>query len=523
MGTDLNNSGGENLGFMDIGTNSIRLLLVRINMNGSHTIIREEKEVVRLGEHEYGTGLLHPVAMKRAVIVCKRFVEVARSYNVSEIHTVATSAMRDARNRNDLLKVLEKEIAPDVSVISGREEARLIYLGVSTGVQIGSKKAIFIDIGGGSTEIILGDQYEYSFLDSLKLGALRVSTLYPGDQDGKVNKKTYDEMKEYARSKLVKTGRVLAKEKWKFVFGSSGTIQNLAEISSKMYKSSERMGGITLSLTNLKKVSKFLRKLNLEERRLVAGMNSSRADIIIGGAAVLESVMEEIGIRSIVTSKRGLKHGLMIEVLQRKNLFPKAKVPVRDRSVLHLARECNFEEDHSKKVRDLSLQLFDSSKDIGLHDLDESDRELMGHAAILHDIGNLISFRKHHHHSYYIIMNSELLGFNMKEITILANITRYHRKRAASEKDLKIEGLDQRSRYKVKVMATLLRLAENLDRAHRGQISKVGFTSLKNGTANLRVEAGNDCHLERWGLNASKEAFVDMMGYELDIDFRTCS
>jgi exopolyphosphatase/guanosine-5'-triphosphate,3'-diphosphate pyrophosphatase len=430
--------------------------------------------------------------------------------------------MREASNRNDLLKVLEKEISPDVSVISGNEEARLIYLGVSSGVHIDTKKCIFIDIGGGSTEIILGDQTDYYFLDSVKLGAIRVSTLFPGsDPEGRISRDTYNEMKEYSKKKLVKTLRELEKYKWKYIFGSSGTIQNLAEISSKMNGSKNKMGGMVLSLVNLKKVSKTLRKMSLEERKGAPGINPNRADIIIGGAAVLESTMETLGIREIISSKRGLRHGLMIEVLQRKGLYPKGEISVKDRSIIHLASECNFDEKHSMKVRDLALQLFDSSKKAGLHDLTDDDREFMGYSAILHDIGNLISFRKHHHHSYYIIMNSELLGFNMKEIAILANITRYHRKSSPSDKDLKTEGLDERSRYKVRVMAMLLRLSENLDRAHRGLIRKAEFKNMENGRAVLGIEAEENCHLEKWGLNSNRELFRDIFGHDLEARFST--
>lgn len=512
-----------NLGFMDIGTNSIRLMLVKINPNGSRTLMREEKEVVRLGEHEFGTGLLHPVAMKRTAIVCKRFVEAARSYGVTEIHTVATSAMRDARNRNDLLQVLEKEIAPDVSVISGKEEARLIYLGVSSGVQIGNNPSLFIDIGGGSTEISAGDQYDHSYLDSIKLGAIRVSTLFPGNEaDGTVDLGTYSEMKDFCRKKLVKTRMLLEGGKWEYVFGSSGTIQNLAEISGKLFGGGTGMGGMMLGLKDLRKVSGHLRELPLVERREVPGINPSRADIIVGGAAVLETVMEELGVEELITSKRGLRHGLMIDVLTRKGLYPKEGMSVRYRSVLHLARGCNFDEDHSKKVQELTLDLFDSAGEIGLHDLGGEDRELMEHAALLHDIGNLISFRKHHHHTYYIIMNSELLGFNMKEVTILANVTRYHRKRAPKEKDLKTDGLDSRSRQKVRVMAAMLRLAENLDRAHRGLIKKARFVDMKDGEALLKVEAGEDCQLERWGINSNRDIFREMVGYDLKADFVSC-
>jgi exopolyphosphatase/guanosine-5'-triphosphate,3'-diphosphate pyrophosphatase len=180
--------GPKIVGFIDIGTNSVRLLVVRINPNRSYTVLSQEKEVVRLGEGEFRDQMLTPEAIFRGVTVVKKFAELSRAYGAEEVIAVATSAAREAKNQIDLLNRLREEARVDVSVISGKEEARLIYMGVASGVHIKDRKALFIDIGGGSTEIIIGDQENYTYLDSLKLGAIRLTNLFlPGrGQDPRV-------------------------------------------------------------------------------------------------------------------------------------------------------------------------------------------------------------------------------------------------------------------------------------------------------------------------------------------------
>ena len=160
------NATGYVVGFVDIGTNAVRLLVVRVNPNFSYTVISQEKEVVRLGEQEFKDSLLKPEAMERAIFVCKKFAELAKTYGATKIISVGTSAIREAKNQDEFLQRLFRETGLEVHVISGTEEARLICLGVSNGVDIGDKKAIFIDLGGGSTEIAIGDQHECFYTHS---------------------------------------------------------------------------------------------------------------------------------------------------------------------------------------------------------------------------------------------------------------------------------------------------------------------------------------------------------------------
>ncbi|QLH74699.1 MAG: Ppx/GppA family phosphatase [Methanomassiliicoccales archaeon] len=505
--------------FVDIGTNSIRLLVVRINMNGSYIILSQEKETVRLGESEFKEGFIIPAAMERAVLVCRKFVELAKYYKAEEIISVATSAAREARNQAELLERIKMEAGLDVSVISGKEEARLIYLGVSSGINIGHRKALFIDIGGGSCEIMIGDQFGHSYLDSLDLGAIRISSLFlPDGHRGPVTSEMYSRMKKHAKAATVRTKKRVEEEEISIAVASSGTAINLAQIAARLFDLplDKQM---TLKRAHLKKVASMLCSLPLEKRRSVPGINPERADIIIGGAAVLETLMEELHIEEVVISERGLRDGMLIEYLAEKGLLPSVgETDVRARSVMQLAGSCNIDEEHAKRVRDMALRLFDSGAEKRLHPYRKDERDLLEHAAFLHDIGDFISFSDHHLHSYYIISHSELLGFDQREISVIANVAKFHRKRAPRKKDPELSGLDDRSQKVVIVLAALLRIAESLDRSHMGIVVSSEFVKVDKKKAVLRIVTKDDCQLECWGVESHRRAFEKAFGRELVIE-----
>ncbi|VVB90861.1 Guanosine-5'-triphosphate,3'-diphosphate pyrophosphatase [uncultured archaeon] len=508
------------LAFIDIGTNSIRLILVRLNPNHSYTVLRQEKEVVRLGENEFKSNHLQPGAMERAVLVCKKFAELAKSFGAGEIIAVATSAAREARNQAEFLEQLKKKAKLEVRVIPGKEEARLIYLGVSSGVHIGKRKAIFIDIGGGSTEIAIGDQFQHYYVDSFELGAIRLTTMFIQDGGtGPVPQDVYARMKLYIKNRMLKTARCMKSARIECAFGSSGTITNLAEIAMNMHGRGDAGRKLVLCYKDMRKVVSELCTLALDERKKVEGINPERADIIIGGAAILETIMEEFGLEEITVSDRGIVHGMLMDYLSRHEGFPQfQEMSVREMSVLQLGRSCNINERHANTVISLALQLFDSSKRIGLHDLGERERELLKYSAFLHDIGGFISFKGHHLHSHYIIGNTELLGFDQVEINIMANVARFHRKKLPKRQDPALAELDERSANIVIVLSMLLRLAEKLDRSHTCLVKKAEFTGKDRTKVALAIWPEGDCELEVWGVESNVRAFEKIFRKKLNLN-----
>jgi exopolyphosphatase/guanosine-5'-triphosphate,3'-diphosphate pyrophosphatase len=511
---------GRVVSFIDIGTNSVRLLVVRLNPNHSYTILTRQKQQVRLGEGEFDEEEIQPEAIERLVVVCKKFTDLARTFSTEEFVAVATSAMREAANQNEILHLLRQEAQIDVRVISGQEEARLIYLGVASGIHIEDRQVFFIDIGGGSTEIAVGGDRTYQYLESFRLGALRLSNLYfPRENTGPVSSDQYKRVQHHVKDTIIHSVRKIRDMKPVMAVGSSGSIMNLADIAQKAIHQDGSNGDPVLSGKDLQKVIDLLCSLPLDQRRKIPGMNPERADIIIAGAAILDTFLKELGLDSIQTTGRGLQDGLLMDYLSRMDVFPLlGELSPRQRSVLQLGRSCGINEVHARTVTGLVLELFDSAKEQGLHNFSDNERELLEYATFLHDIGSFISYSNHHAHSYYIIKNSELLGFDQKEITFMANIARFHRKKTLRKKDPEVMELESRERDTLRVLTTFIRLSESLDRSHTALIQHVKFTRMNKECIHLEVVARGDCQLEIWGVEAEKKAFEKIFGKQLVIE-----
>jgi exopolyphosphatase/guanosine-5'-triphosphate,3'-diphosphate pyrophosphatase len=510
---------GRVVAFIDIGTNSIRLLVVRLNPNHSYTILTRQKQQVRLGEGEFEDEEILFEAAERAVVVCKKFTDLARTFNAEEFVAVATSAMREAGNQQEILHRLRQEVPLDVRVISGQEEARLIYLGVSSGLHLEGRRAFFIDIGGGSTEVAVGSERDYLFLESFRLGALRLSNQYmPLADTGPLSPEHYKRIQRHVKNSIIQSVKKIRKLSPDCAVASSGTAINLAEIGQKALHQNGR-NGLVLTHRTLKKVIALLCSLPLEQRRKIPGINPERADIIIPGAAILDTFMQELSLESITVTGRGLQEGLLTDYLSRMDEFPLlGELSPRQRSVLQLGRCCGINEVHARTVTALVLALFDSAKELGLHAFSGSERELLEYATFLHDIGSFISYTNHQAHSYYIIKNSELLGFDQKEVTFMANLARFHRKKSPRKKDLGIPELDEHEREALRMLSTFIRLGESLDRSHAALIQHVRFTAREADSIHLEIVARGDCQLEIWGIESEKKAFEKVFGKTIIFD-----
>jgi exopolyphosphatase/guanosine-5'-triphosphate,3'-diphosphate pyrophosphatase len=499
--------------FIDIGTNSIRLLLARFHPNSTHTILSVQKETVRLGEHEFPDDMLRPAAMERALQVCKQFSSMARANDADEIVAVATSATREARNKDEFIKMLRKQARLTVHTISGLEEARLIYLGVSNAYDLKGKSALFIDIGGGSTELIVGDQQNYKWLDSLKLGAIRLgSLLFAKNETKPIKPKQYRVVRQYVLNTAIRSLQKLNTQKFETAIGSSGTIENLANIAAHMDYGRPRRKEDVLTLEQVNRVIKTLCALPLKERAKLPGVNARRADIIIPGAAILQTVMKEAGVNELQITDLGMQHGLLVDYMLKHGYMQRVEADsFRLENVKRFARKMQADMPHAEKVSQLSLSIFDSGKRAGFHKIDPRYRELLEYAAILHDIGIFLSYSSHEAHSYYLIRNAGLEGFDQEETQIMASLAFFHRKRYPQTKHTEFEALDAESRKVIRQLAIILRLAESLDRSHVGVVTQAALRR-RGEEALLEVSCSHNCDLELWGLNAHEKAFEKAFG-----------
>lgn len=503
--------------FLDLGTNSVRLLVVRFNPNQSYTVLAQQKEVVRLGEGEFDEQTLQPEAVRRTLYVCRHFADIAASMGARDIIAIATSAVREAVNQADFVRQFQKATRLDLHVISGREEARLIYLGVSRAMNLGRQKALFVDIGGGSTEIIVGDQVNHQLLDSLKLGAIRLTSQFLKGRAAKpIPEARYRKIQRQVRGVAARSLRNLKRYNLDLVVGSSGTIMNLGDIACRRFLNRRLRPNEVISLARLQKVIRHLCKLPLDKRRNVPGINPDRADIIIGGAVILETLMQELHLKEICISDRSLRDGLLADYLARRSRPRRPEgLSIRAQGVIHLGRICGFDEAHARRIAAMALSLYDELRRLRLHHLGAWERELLEYATLLHDIGVFLSFNNHHAHSYYLIRNADLIGFDQREINIMAATTFFHRKIAPRNKYPEFESLDEEAKSIVQALCLCLKMAESLDRGHDGNIHRVRLGRLTKKRVRLTLYAAHDCRFEMWALENHLDAFKDTFGRRL--------
>ncbi len=505
--------------FIDIGTNAIRLLVARLVPDHFYTIVTQQREAARLGEGEFKDRRLQPQAMDRAVLVCRKFVELARRHGAEEIVAVATSATREAVNEEEFLHRLRDEAGLHARVISGREEARLIYSGLSHFIHLGDQKAVFLDIGGGSTEVIVGGQHRYDYLDTIGVGAVRLTTMLLAPNEAlPVPPERYQLLRQYVRHAAIHTVYHVKQHHVDLVIGSSGTIQNLAAVAARALRSRAQETEDVLTHADLRRVAAMLCALPLDERRKVPGLNPDRADIIISGAAILDALMEELGFSEIqVLQQGGLREGLLMDYLAQ-NSHDVQRLSVRERNVLQLGRTCKFDESHARNAERLALELFDSAREAGLHAYGEWERELLGYSALLHDIGAFLSYSNHHVHSYYLISNADLLGFYQTEIEIMALTALFHRKGLPSTKNAVYAALDKDARELVGWLSLLMRLVESLDRSHQKAVKHARLRASGPKGLIVQIAASGDAQLELWGIETRERAVLKTLGRKLKIE-----
>jgi exopolyphosphatase/guanosine-5'-triphosphate,3'-diphosphate pyrophosphatase len=510
---------------LDIGSNSVRMSLVRLHEDsGTWTLISQHKETVRLGQGEFDTKHIGEEAMGRGVTVLRRFAEIARGRGASEIVAIATAALREAENRDAFIARARAEAGIEVHVVPGVEEARLIFLGVTSGVEIGEKRGLFIDIGGGSTELIVGTQSEHLLLESLKLGAIRVGNQFLTGVTGPITPQLYGAIRQYTRNVAVHAYRKIH-DIGGFDVGvaSSGTAMNLAQIAARRAGLDlESIRNYSLKTTDLASVADMLCKLTLEERRRVPGLNPERADIIISGAAVLQTLCEDLGIEALQISDRSLREGVLVEALRRRTGHGvQIETGVRRRSIDRLGTLMAAEQTHANHVAELALSLFDQAKALGLHDAGAHERELFEYGALLHDIGIFIAHGAHHRHSHYLIRNSELAGFTDEEIQFVANLAYFHRKSPPKKRHAHFQALGRNEQRWVRQLSALLRLAEGMDRSHLGVVKDVQLSVTRTtgapGRADLTLFSTTDAHLETWYINGEKGVFAETFGMPLEV------
>jgi exopolyphosphatase / guanosine-5'-triphosphate,3'-diphosphate pyrophosphatase len=494
---------GEIRAAIDLGTNSFHLVIARVESDGHFDVLDREKEVVRLGSGAGVMRLLTPEAIERGLEVLGRFRRIAEAYGAT-IDAVATSALREALNRDEFLRRARDEVGIDVDIVSGVEEARLIHLGVIQFVPLHDERILVIDIGGGSTEFVVGERTDVLLARSLKLGAIRLTDrFFPG---GEIRSKAVAECRAYVRSFLapaVADVRALAPFT---AVGSSGTILNLARIvAAEQSDSNGVSSGDTFTARELRRVvATILARKQPADRADIPGLDEQRRDIIVAGAILLDEIVDLLSIEEIVVSEAALREGILVDrVAARDGADVVHRLSdIRRRSVMRMADTFHENLEHIGRATDLALQLFDGLQPV--HGLTASDRALLEAAGLLHNVGLFVSHAAHHRHSYYVIRNTDqLVGFTDREVELIAQVARYHRKSEPKSGHVEFQALTAADQRRVRLLAGMLRVGIALDRTRRGAVESLTIRP----RADVREAIEIDVHAEP-GADISLEIYT---------------
>lgn len=482
---------------IDIGTNSVHMIVVKVRPDLSFEVIDSEKDMVRLGAGGLGGRSLTPAAMAAAFQTLAKFRRLADSHKVDEIIATATSATREADNGGDFIADIDRQTGIKVKVISGTEEARLIHRAAGYGVDIGGSTAVVIDIGGGSVEVTLGTATELRLGQSFKVGVIRLTERFvksdplSGGDERRLVKQVTREMADYLDQ--------VAGAGFDRVIGTSGTILSLGALASaEAGESIEELRNRRVPAKALHRVRKRLTSLSLEERLAVPGLDPRRADLSVAGSVLLDTILRRLRADELTLCDLALREGLVLDYIHRNSarIRKVQRYPdVRRRSVIELGERCGYWSEHAQQVTRLALAIFDQTRSV--HGLGDRERDWLEYGALLHDIGVHISYERHHRHSYYLIKNGDLRGFGPEEIEIIALIARYHRQATPKKSHEGFGDLGRATRRAVKALSAMVRLAEGLDRSHAQALA--GIDLYPRGDDYLaRLRASGDAELELW-------------------------
>ena len=471
---------------VDAGSNALRWQIAAVDHPKHYRIVAQDRQPVRLGQKVFETGKLDPQAAEAALQVFKDFKSVADRYRVKTIRAVGTSALREASDRGKFINRAKSAGVP-LEVLSERDEARLISLGIMSGLRFHLPLGLFLDIGGGSVEITVANPTNTFCLFSLPLGAVRLTEHFLSVDPPR--SKELKDLREHARKQFKRVSRRIQKEKFTMAFGSGGTVTALAETDMRSGRDGKDSTLLVLRRQRLKTLLDLLVARPAAERAQMISGDPKRADIIVAGGTVLHEFMSAIELDYLFVSRRGLRDGLMVDLLQRS--YPGSGVwhsdADRAESLEQVSQKYSYDVAHSQHVSQLALNLFFQLQP--LHKLSEKYASILHAAARLHDIGLFIADSKHHKHSYYLIKSSGMKSFNKLDLELVANIARYHRKAHPSQKHLGFSQLSPVDQDVVRKLSAIVRVADALDFRREQRVESVTCTINKSKTLTISTAA----------------------------------
>jgi len=510
----------ETIAIIDLGTNTFHLLIVEIDERDNYEIKGKFKEPVQLGQGSINAGKIGEEAFKRGIRALKTYRTIIDTGRIQKVFAFATSAIRSASNGQDFIKAAKETANIEIKTINGNEEAAIIFEGVKNGVQLPfDERVLIVDIGGGSVEFIVAHEGKAELLRSVNIGGARLLDKIKPSNPIKIEE--IAELNSLLDKELGGLIRELKEFELTMLVGSSGTcetIGNLVAISQKDKVSAGNLNGFTFFQKDFEEACmKVIRTTKAE--RIKMDIDALRADTIVLGIYLIHYLFKNLSLPQMMVSTQALKEGILHRYLYEKQARLEKFIGPTDRSlraraIQSLAKKFNYEEEHSLKVTELAIELFNQLS--SFHDLGMPEKEMLQYAAILHDIGKFIHVSSHHKHGQYIIANSNLSGFTTAELLIISNIVRYHRKAGPKNDHPNYQVLSPKDKKTVLILAGILRVADNLDRGHRNFVSHL-FAKASDSKIEIEVFAKHEIEMEISSAMENADLLAEAFGRKIEI------
>lgn len=504
------------LAAIDVGTNSIRLIIAEPLRDGSYRVLDDEKESARLGRDLERTGRLSQEAVESALTALRRMKQIAAGFQATDVRVIATCAVREAVDGPEFVRRVRDEVGLDIEVISSEQEGRLAFSSVSRHFSLAGKNVAIADIGGGSTEIVLASGNAIEAIFSTQLGAIRLSETY-GDASGAVEEQFERMIRAIDRTLRKQTKKVKSIFAPHLLIGSGGTFTTLAEIiRAAKGQTNLPLRGYEITHAEIRHLLDRLRKMTTKARRNVPGLSADRADIIVAGVAIIDRIMRRFKLNRLQVHVGGIRDGLLLSMIDAAAAIQPVDPHDQRAAIERFAAGCGVDLAHSAQVARLAGLVFDRLAEYCGFQCE--DRRLLEAAALLQDVGYLIDYDQHHKHSYHLVLNSRLPGFSPRELELVANLARYHRGSKPKPKHANFNQLPVQDQHRVRLLAAVLRLAGGLDRSHSQTVRDVRV-DVDDNLVTIHVVADEMPEVDLWGARRRAEFFEQMFDVPLDVQW----
>ncbi len=507
----------QKIAAIDAGSNAMRMMVGNVNEDWQVEPVENIRLPVRLGRDVFASGALQEKTMQQAVDAFQHFQRVAQDLGVVKIRAIATSAMREAANSDILLDRISRTSGINVEIISGDEEARLIHLAVGNTINLREKRAVLIDIGGGSVEVTISENRNIISTESYNMGTVRLLQKLDGGKETRFSllgpKRPFSLLvREYAEAARRRIDRELGSAHVNVCVGTGGTVEDLGRLHQRHFK---QPNDRTVALSELQDLIEELNGMSIKDRIKKFNLRPDRADVILPAAIVLQLIAREAHVRQVAIPHVGLKDGVLIELADqlRKGPHTPRRAQVWE-SAMRIGKKYQFDAEHATLTAKLARQVFDQSH--SLHDLGEEERLLLEVGALLHDIGHFINTIDHDKHGYYILKANRLIGLNEQQQELVASLVRFHRKSFPSNDDENFKALPQQDRTTVRKLSAIIRLADGMDVSHGSHVTRAALTEKKKHWE-LTLYGKGDLMLEKWALDKRRGLFEEIFGVPLEV------